>query len=326
MKKNLKKLAALLLVMVLVCAIAPTAAFAAAGSYEADAVIPVKVTATGIASGADPLQRQAGLAYVFELTSVEAGNPMPDNATLAFDALTEQASSTSIHDYTAEGEFVIHYVHPGVYNYTLTQIVDPDTAAYDMYCEYNTNGVQTYDITVTVYNDPNVDSGLVAAVRVHGQENKPGCCDFVNGYSMMLELNKKWSGANYSRPTDGVNLEVAHGDSVYNYTLSKDDIVSASTWSKAFGIPYDYRDLDSASLGYSVDEKPVPVGYVKSLLDPQVIIKDDVIKGVSFTVVNHHALIQTGQLNWPIPLLVCAGALLIALGVILLSKKRKTDA
>ena len=61
-------------------------------------------------------------------------------------------------------------------------------------------------------------------------------------------------------------------------------------------------------------------------LDPEVIIKDDVIKGVSFTVVNHHALIQTGQLNWPIPLLVCAGALLIALGVILLSKKRKTDA
>ena len=50
------------------------------------------------------------------------------------------------------------------------------------------------------------------------------------------------------------------------------------------------------------------------------------LKGVSFTVVNHHALIQTGQLNWPIPLLVCAGALLIALGVILLSKKRKTDA
>lgn len=322
MKKNLKKLAALLLVMVLVCALAPAAAFAVDADYTADPRIPVKVTATGIASGADPLQRQAGLAYVFELTSVEPGNPMPENNRLAISSLTEQPSSTAFHSYVGEGEFVIHYEHPGVYNYTLTQIVDPDSASYDMYCTYDN---KTYSVTVAVYNNPDVDYGLIYTVVIN-EPDKPDACDFVNGYSMMLELNKKWSGANYSRPSDGISFEVTHGESKTIYTLSKDDIVSASTWSKSFEIPYDYRDLDSASLGYNVDEKPVPVGYVKSLLDPEVIIKDDVIKGVSFTVVNHHALIQTGQLNWPIPLLVCAGALLIALGVILLSKKRKTDA
>ena len=36
-------------------------------------------------------------------------------------------------------------------------------------------------------------------------------------------------------------------------------------------------------------------------------------------------LIQTGQLNWPVPVMIGAGALLMAAGVVLLSGKRKDD-
>jgi len=46
----------------------------------------------------------------------------------------------------------------------------------------------------------------------------------------------------------------------------------------------------------------------------------------SFTVTNTSTLIQTGQLIWPIPVLAISGMLLIAAGIVLLQKKRKTNA
>jgi LPXTG-motif cell wall-anchored protein len=45
-----------------------------------------------------------------------------------------------------------------------------------------------------------------------------------------------------------------------------------------------------------------------------------------FTVTNTSTLIQTGQLMWPIPVLAISGMLLIASGVVLLQKKRETNA
>lgn len=37
------------------------------------------------------------------------------------------------------------------------------------------------------------------------------------------------------------------------------------------------------------------------------------------------ALIQTGQLNWPIPVLVCGGLFFLVLGIILLRRKDEPD-
>ena len=48
--------------------------------------------------------------------------------------------------------------------------------------------------------------------------------------------------------------------------------------------------------------------------------------GYVFTVTNTPTLIQTGQLIWPIPVLAVGGMLLIAVGIMLLHKKRKNNA
>lgn len=44
------------------------------------------------------------------------------------------------------------------------------------------------------------------------------------------------------------------------------------------------------------------------------------------TITNTHTLIQTGQLNWPIWVLGGAGLVLIALGGVMLVKKKKHNA
>ena len=67
---------------------------------------------------------------------------------------------------------------------------------------------------------------------------------------------------------------------------------------------------------YSIEEVDVPKGFTATYQQ----------KGYIFTVTNTSTLIQTGQLIWPIPVLAVSGMLLIAVGITLLQKKRKTNA
>lgn len=43
------------------------------------------------------------------------------------------------------------------------------------------------------------------------------------------------------------------------------------------------------------------------------------------TVTNTGSLLQTGQLNWPIPVLTIAGLAVIALGVFLITRRKKEN-
>ena len=67
---------------------------------------------------------------------------------------------------------------------------------------------------------------------------------------------------------------------------------------------------------YSIKEVNVPKGFIATYKQ----------KGYVFTVTNTSTLIQTGQLIWPIPVLALIGVLLIAVGSMLLQKKRKPNA
>jgi hypothetical protein len=67
--------------------------------------------------------------------------------------------------------------------------------------------------------------------------------------------------------------------------------------------------------GYSIKEINVPKGFTATYTKA----------GYVFTVTNTAALIQTGQLIWPIPVLAVSGMLLIAVGIMLLRKKRATN-
>ena len=74
-----------------------------------------------------------------------------------------------------------------------------------------------------------------------------------------------------------------------------------------------WKELDGAG-NWQVLETSIPKGYT-----PSYQLKDGVL-----TVTNTASLIQTGQLNWPIAVLGCAGMLLILLGV-LMTKRRKAE-
>ena len=68
--------------------------------------------------------------------------------------------------------------------------------------------------------------------------------------------------------------------------------------------------------GYSIKEVNVPQGFTATYHR----------NGYVFTVTNTPSLAQTGQLVWPIPVLAVSGMLLLALGTVLLQKKRDPNA
>ena len=76
-----------------------------------------------------------------------------------------------------------------------------------------------------------------------------------------------------------------------------------------------YTDMPESD-AYSIEEVDVPKGFTATYQQ----------KGYIFTVTNTSTLIQTGQLIWSIPVLAVSGMLLIAVGITLLQKKRKTNA
>ena len=123
-------------------------------------------------------------------------------------------------------------------------------------------------------------------------------------WSRDLTVRKVWS--------DEGNRGGNRPDSV-SVTLHKDGqpmekvILSAQN-----GWTYTWKDLDS-HFTWSVLETGIPKGYT-----PVYRVMDGVTE-----IVNTATLIQTGQLNWPIPVLCGAGLLLIALGVAAGIRKKK---
>ncbi len=77
---------------------------------------------------------------------------------------------------------------------------------------------------------------------------------------------------------------------------------------------YTWCDLD-ANEQWSVLEVDIPLGYTPSYA----------ADGDTVTITNQASLIQTGQLNWPIPVLCGVGVLLIGGGVLLLRKKKENE-
>jgi hypothetical protein len=67
---------------------------------------------------------------------------------------------------------------------------------------------------------------------------------------------------------------------------------------------------------YSIKEINVPKGFTATYQQ----------KCYVFTVTNTSTLIQTGQLIWPIPVLAVGGMVFLAVGIMLLQKKRKVNA
>ena len=120
-----------------------------------------------------------------------------------------------------------------------------------------------------------------------------------------ITIKKVWNTDASTEATDSVSVQL-----LKNGNLVKTAILNAqNNWQVT------YTDMPESD-AYSIKEVNVPKGFTATYQQ----------KGNVFTVTNTSTLIQTGQLMWPIPVLAISGMLLIAAGIVLLQKKRKTNA
>ncbi len=130
----------------------------------------------------------------------------------------------------------------------------------------------------------------------------------VEAYELIdVTVRKVWNdgGDEESRP-DFVDVVLYDGDKAVDEARLSDENKWIYTWT---GLPksYDYR---------VEEELERTAGYVASVSQ----------NGYTFTVTNTPKLVQSGQLNWPIPVLAVCGLLLFAAGWGIMYIKGKRDA
>lgn len=120
-----------------------------------------------------------------------------------------------------------------------------------------------------------------------------------------ITIKKVWNTDASTAATENVTVQLLqNGNVVKTATLN-----AQNNWQVTYtGMP--------ESDAYSIQEMDVPKGFTATYSKA----------GYVFTVTNTATLIQTGQLIWPIPVLAVSGMLFIAAGIVLLQKKRKTNA
>ena len=120
-----------------------------------------------------------------------------------------------------------------------------------------------------------------------------------------ITIKKVWNTNAAAKASKNVKVELLNDGKVVKTAV----LDSENDWQ----ITYNNMPKSDA---YSVREVNIPKGFTATYKQ----------KGYVFTVTNTAALIQTGQLIWPIPVLAMSGMLLIAVGFVFLRKKRKTNA
>ena len=120
-----------------------------------------------------------------------------------------------------------------------------------------------------------------------------------------LTVKKVWSDENDKRDIrpDSVTVTLYNGDKAV-------DKVTLGAWNNW---TYTWRNLDGDG-NWGVLETGIPKGYTPSYRS-----NGDVV-----TITNTATLIQTGQMNWPIPVLCSLGALMIFCGIVMMRRKRKS--
>lgn len=119
-----------------------------------------------------------------------------------------------------------------------------------------------------------------------------------------ITVQKLWNddnGAGATKRPENVKIQLLSGKKVVDTVTLSDKNEWKHTWTDLIK-----RD------DYSVKELNVPKGYKATYQQ----------KEFTFTVTNTAKLVQTGQLNWPIPILIISGLILIAVGYVLHSRSK----
>ena len=120
-----------------------------------------------------------------------------------------------------------------------------------------------------------------------------------------ITIKKMWNTDESTKATESVTVQL----------LKNGTVVKTATLNAQNNWQITYNDMPESD-AYSIKEVDVPKGFTATYK------QNDYV----FTVTNTSTLIQTGQLMWPIPVLATGGMLLIAVGIVLLQKKRKINA
>ena len=120
-----------------------------------------------------------------------------------------------------------------------------------------------------------------------------------------ITIKKVWNTDKSTEAADSVTVQLLRNGNVVKTAI----LNMQNNWQVT------YSDMPESD-AYSVKEVDVPKGFTATYKQQDYV----------FTVTNTSTLIQTGQLIWPIPVLAGSGMLLIAVGIVLLQKKRKTNA
>lgn len=119
-----------------------------------------------------------------------------------------------------------------------------------------------------------------------------------------ITIQKVWNTDASTAAADQVTVQLLHNGNVIQTAI----LNAQNDWQVT------YTDLPESD-GYSIREVNIPKGFTATYSKT----------GYVFTVTNTSTLVQTGQLVWPIPLLAVGGILLLAMGITLLRKTRKTN-
>lgn len=294
MKRVLRTTFLAVLVMLMMVSMLAPGAFAAGNTVTAE--IPVKISMEG--------------AVLPETDTVPVtvkaldGAPEPEDGYKSFDVVCDGSIGQG------EVNIPITYNRVGVYEYEIT--VYPGEYYLADYGE-----TLVYDVKVTVYNNDDY-TGLVYAVAAYLQGEEPSQkyneVQDANVYYPPMDLTvvKKWIDQDSKRPT-GINIQLyqdgeAYGDPV---RLNK-----SNDWQTV------YKALDPRC-EWTVKEVKVPAGYTVSYRFTEAQENADGTLFASWRVTNTGSLLQTGQLNWPIPVLVMLGAMFMAVGMLLFRRKEE---
>ena len=120
-----------------------------------------------------------------------------------------------------------------------------------------------------------------------------------------ITIKKVWNTDKSTEAADSVTVQLLRNGNVVKTAI----LNMQNNWQIT------YADMPESDT-YSIKEVNIPKGFTATYK------QEDYV----FTVTNTSTLIQTGQLIWPIPVLAGGGMILIAVGIVLLQKKRKTNA
>ena len=275
----------------------------AASKQDSDAwnvSIPIKINVTGS-------QPVAGTYVQFTIGTLTSGVPMPFGSEGSELVWTVPVSAKGITTHNLE----LSFPELGVFTYTI-QMTDgtytPDKTKYIMEVYSLSDG---YEDTVLIYKDLGND-----------KKEKVESMDFTIALRD-LTVAKKWIDQDSSRPSsveidlfseeddEAVTLKILDNDSAFStYTFPKVKLSRENSWQST------WTGLDGRK-DYWVKEVKIPTGYTASY-------EYDDENGI-WTVTNTGSLLQTGQLNWPIPVLCAAGCLLLAIGVLLMRRKEEEN-